>query len=207
MMRAERFDSAEAALRGALAERKGDGQIAFLLGVAIQKQKRYADAKPYFEQALASKQSFPEVDYVFHFLGWCAYYLGDLALARDAFDEHLRRVPNEADSVFGLGVVALDDDRLDDAESAFTRAIAMQEKDPKAARDVAKAKARLGDVLVRREKLADAERVLRDAVTLYPDHYEAWAKLARVLDRLERPDEAAKARDEEKAAMARVGRT
>lgn len=203
LMRGERFGPAELALRTLQRERPADAQVEFFLGVAVQKQKRYSDAKPHFERVIAARQSFPEVDYVFHFLGWCHYYLGELPQSRAAFEEHLRRVPAEADSVFGLGVVAYDDDRVDDAEAHFRAAIGMQADDPKAAREVAKAHARLGDVLVRLDRIDEAERELRAAVRLHPDHYEAWAKLARVLDRLGRPEEAKAARAEDEARRAR----
>ncbi|MDZ4828646.1 MAG: tetratricopeptide repeat protein [Phycisphaerae bacterium] len=204
MLRANRFDDAELALKTVLARRPDIAQAEFFLGVAIQKQKRYADAKPHFERVIALGSAFPEIDYVFHFLGWCLYYLGDLPGAQIAFEEHLRRVPTEADTQFGLGVVAFDDDRIDEAEAHFKRAIEMQLGDARAAREIAKAEARLSDVYVRRDRIVEAEQVLRDSVTRYPDHYEAWAKLARVLDRLERTDEATSAREQEQAAINRA---
>lgn len=206
MLRASRFEQAETALRVVLQEHPEDAQTLFLLGLSIHKQKRYAEALLLFQQALAVGRPFPELDYLFYVQGWCAYNLGDLPGARAAFEEHLRRVPNEADSVFGLGVIALDEDRLDDAERLLGRAIAMQAEAPRAQRDVAKAHARMADVHLRRDNLAEARQSLRRALELYPDHYEAWAKLARVLERQGLSEEAAAARAEEQAAMVRVGR-
>ncbi|MDZ4754281.1 MAG: tetratricopeptide repeat protein [Phycisphaerae bacterium] len=206
MLRNNRFAQAEVLLGNIVKAHPGDPQSELLLGMAIHKQKRYGDARPHFARVIASRQAFPEVDHVFYLLGWCDYYLGELAGARKAFEEHQRRVPTEADSVFGLGLVAFDDGRVDDAKELFERAIAMQAGDPSAAREIAKAHARLGDVEVQRDELAAAETAFRRAVDLYPDHYEAWAKLARVLDRLGRGDDAAVARTQERAAMQRVGR-
>ncbi len=206
MLRATRYDQAELALRTILQAHPGDPQSTFLLAAAIQKQKRYTEARALFEQVIATNASFPEVDSVFYLLAWSAYYLGDLSLAQDAFSEHLRRVPTEADSVYGLGIIALDEDRLDDAERLLRQSQAMQGVDPRSVREVAKAHARLGDVFLRRGDLHEAERQLQSAVRLYPDHYEAWAKLSRVMDRLNRPADAQAARAQEQDAMRRVGR-
>lgn len=206
MLRDERLEDAERALRTLRGERPDDARAEMLLGFAIHKQKRYAEAKPHFERAIALRQSFPEVDHVFYLLGWADYYLGDLEAARRAFEEHRRRVPSEPDTVFALGLVAFDEDRVDDAEELFRTAIEMQTEDPRAARERAKAHARLGDVLLRGERVEEAERSYRAAVELHPDHYEAWAKLARALDRLGRSDEAAAAREAEAAALRRAGR-
>ncbi len=206
MLRGSRFDQAETALRTILLTHPQDAQTLFLLGLAVQKQKRYSDARAIFEEVIDRGSPFPEIDHLPYAYAWCAYNVGDLSDAREAFEEHLRRVPEEPDSVFGLGVIALDDDRLDDAERHFTRAIELQASLPSAARDLAKAHARLADVHVRRDRTAEAEAALRTAVALYPDHYEAWAKLARILEREGKPESAAEARKEETAAMQRVGR-
>ena len=84
MLRANQFDNAELALKTILAQKSDDPQAEFLLGVAIQKQKRYADAKPHFERVIALQKTFPEIDYVFHFLGWCNFYLGPIAIVPEA---------------------------------------------------------------------------------------------------------------------------
>ncbi|HMN95781.1 MAG TPA: tetratricopeptide repeat protein [Phycisphaerales bacterium] len=207
MIQTQEFAVAEVALRTVLREMPGTAQAEFLLGVAIQKQKRYGEARTHFERAITLKQSYPEVDHAFHFLGWAEYYLGDMTASRQAFEEHLRRVPDEADSVFGLGLVALEEDRTDDAEALFLRNLDMLLKRGVVPRvDVAKARARLGDVYLRLDRDADAERELISAVRFYPDAYEAWAKLARIYDRAGRTDDAAEARSKEREALRRLGR-
>lgn len=206
MLKGNHFADAERALGVLLQEKPDVAQAEMLLGVAIQKQKRYAEAKGHFMRVMAMRQSFPEIDHLFHFLGWCEYYTGDMESARRAFEEHLRRVPNEPDSTFGLALVAIEEDRTDDAEKLLRRAIEIQSKDPRAKRDLAKAHARLGDLYTRLDRAEDAENELREAVRLYPNHYEAWAKLARVLDGEGKSEQAERARHEEQAAMQRVGR-
>lgn len=206
MLRGERFEDAERALATIHAARPDDARVELLLGLAIHKQKRYADAKPHFERVIVLGQAFPEIDHVFYLLGWAEYYLGDGRAARRAFEEHRRRVPEEPDTRFALGLIAFDEDRIDEAEALFREAIALQEGDPRATRELAKAHARLGDALLRVDRVEDAEAAFREAVRLHPDHYEAWAKFARALDRLGRHEEAKAARAEEAAAMRRVGR-
>lgn len=206
MLRGTRYADAQRALEVVLRDKPDIAQAEMLLGVALQKQKRYGEAKPHFERAIALRQSFPEVDHLFHFLGWCDYYLSDMQASRRAFEEHLRRVPDEPDSTFGLALVAMEEDRIDEAERLLQRSIASLQGNPAARRDISKARIRLADVYERLDRSADAERELREALRLYPDHYEAWAKLARVLDRSDRPVEAERARAEEQAAMRRVGR-
>ena len=203
---AGRFPDAEMILRSMLIERPQLVRGEFLLAVAMHKQKRYSEAEPLYDKIIDAKASFPEVNHVFHFLGWCEYYLGRMPEARAAFEEHLRRVKDEPDSIFGLSLVAIEEDRVEEAERLLRRAIELQEGNPKAKRDLAKAHTRLGDLLVRRDDVAGAEEEFRRAVTMWPNHYEAWAKLARSLDRQGKSVQAERARVEERAAMERSGR-
>jgi Tfp pilus assembly protein PilF len=170
---------------------EGDGandRAAAVLGIALSKQKRYTDARAWLERARDSTQVFPEQRHAAHFLGWCCYHLGDLAAARAAFERHLKAVPDEPDSTFGLGLVALDEDRLDDAEKLFKAALERfrvlgAAGKPRGA-DEAKALTRLGDVALRRDDPAAAKRFLEEAVAASAVQHETWSKMARVCDRL-----------------------
>jgi tetratricopeptide (TPR) repeat protein len=205
MLRDESWERAETALRLVAKDHPDDAQTNLLLGFAIQKQKRYSEALPYFTKVLAAGQAFPEIDSVFYLRGWCSYYLGEVDDARAAFEEHLRRVPNTADSHFALGLIAFDGGELEKAEASFRTAIDLQKDVRGGERDLAKAWARLGETLAQRGDLEGGRAALARAVELYPDHDEAWAMLARLLDRLGRSDEAERARTEERAAKARAG--
>jgi hypothetical protein len=68
-----------------------------------------------------------------------------------------------------------------------------------------RAHARLGDLYVRLDDLAQAKRELETALALFPDEVEALFKLSRVLQRLGDPAgaEAARKRFEEARARAR----
>ncbi|MHC4219723.1 MAG: tetratricopeptide repeat protein [Planctomycetota bacterium] len=158
-----------------------DGLAEFLMGLSYHREKRYALARPRFERAV---ELTPDYHPTYHFLGWCLYYMGEMDGARDAFEQHLVRQPTEGDSHFGLGLIDLDEDLLDAAERRFRRAIALQADNQARRRDVAKAHARLADVYLRRDDLETARAELVTATGLWPQHYTAFYKLSRVLNRL-----------------------
>ncbi len=176
----------------------------FFLGLCLHKLRRYDAARPHLASAAQRSKEFREGPHANHYLGWCAYYLGDLAAARNAFERHMNEFPNYDDTHFGLGLVSLDEDKLAEAETSFRTALQLIEEQKGRPRERAKNLARLGDVQLRMDKSAEAEQSYRQAVELWPDHHEAWAKLARILDRQARTVEADKAREQHKAAVARV---
>lgn len=206
LMQSGRFDLAETALRTVLAEKPDSDRAKFFLAVSIAKQKRYGEARVLYEAVLASGRRFPEASHVDHFLGWTLYYLGEPDSAREHFLAHVEAVPEEGDSAFALGLIALDGDDRPDAERWLVEAIRRQQGEPALAREVAKAHARLGDLRWREERIDEAVESWRTCVALWPDHHEAWSKLARAYARLGRDVEAALATRQWEAALARVGR-
>lgn len=210
------FAGAEAVFR-ALAQQYPDHPRAiFLLGLSIHKQKRYADALPLLARADAMAGampaevvavSFPEAPHVSHFLGWCHYYLGDLAGASAAFDAHIATVPDEFDSHFGRAIVAMDQGDAARARAGLDHALVLvnQQSAPQP-RERAKILIRLGDLDLQQEQVEAALGRYQEAVLLWPGLPEAWAKVARVLDRLGRSDEAAEARAEQAKLLEALGR-
>ncbi|MCZ6611316.1 MAG: tetratricopeptide repeat protein [Planctomycetota bacterium] len=176
-----RTDVARPRLVSYLNQHPDDGRAEFLLGLTYHREKRYALARPRFTQAIELE---PQYHPTYHFLGWCLYYLGETQAARVAFEQHLTFVATEGDSHFGIGLIAFDEDRLDDAELRFRTAIKLQADNPRRVRDVSKAHARLADVYIRRNALEDAKAQLQLATDLWPEHYAAFYKLSRVLTRL-----------------------
>lgn len=191
---ASQFPQAEVVARAALRERPDCARATFLLGVAVQKQKRYAEARDLLAAAQGSGQPFPEQRQVDHFLGWANYYLGDLPAAKSHFQAHVGAMPAADDSWFGLGVVALEENRLGDAESALQRALDLAGDGVPGRPMRAKALVRLGDVAVLRDRFADAVDLYEDALSLRPEQAEVWTKLARVYERVDRAADAASAR-------------
>jgi Tfp pilus assembly protein PilF len=177
----QQTEAARESLEAYLQRHPDDGRAEFLMGLSFHREKQYAEARPRFERAI---ELTPEYHTTYHFLGWCLYYLGDMAGARAAFESHLAHMPTEGDSHFGLGLIDLDEDRLDDAEAQFRRAIELQQDNPRRRKDVSKAHARLADVYMRRDDLAAARTELETATRLWPHHYTAFYKLSRVLNRL-----------------------
>jgi tetratricopeptide (TPR) repeat protein len=180
----QRTPDARAQLDAYLAAHPDDGQAVFLYGLSYHREKRYGLARPHFERAIALAPDYPMS---YYFLGWCCYYLGDLPAARQAFERHLSAEPDqrkEADSIFGLGLIDLEEDRLDDAEQRFRRTIALEQGDQNRAREISKAHVRLADVYERRDSLEQARDELVLATRLWPQHYAAFFKLSRVLIRL-----------------------
>ena len=200
------FLDAEIVLRAILKEQPNCARAEFLLGVTLLKQKQYAKARPLLEQSLARKQDFSGRKQVDHFLGWTCFYLGDLESAKRHFQSHVGAMPTADDSYYGLAVIAIEEDRMTDAQVALERAMELIGTAPDRNKDRAKVLARLGDVELRREKTSEALALYEEAATLWPDHYEIWGKLARVYDTLNRPADAEQARAKQQEAIKRTGR-
>jgi tetratricopeptide (TPR) repeat protein len=206
MLRRNAFEAAAVTCRTVLAERADVDRARAVLGIALNKLKRYEEARGPLELAAASKQPFPEQPHAAHFLGWCCYHLGDLTAAAAAFDAHLKSVPDEPDSTFGLGLVALGEDRLDDAERLLAKALkGFTEPKPRAA-DQARVLTRMADLALRRDDVAKAEELLDRAIKASPMQHETWAKVARVKDRLGKQAEADAARANERRVLEALGR-
>jgi len=213
----EQAEPVARALRNAFPD---EPRSAFVLALSLHKQKRYSDAVPLFEQALAGaaaieaqqrSQRFPEHAHVAHFLGWARYYAGDLDGARGAFTSHVASMPAAGDSWYGIALVEIDEDRVDAAAAALERAMAylpeVERAEESRSRDRGKILARQGDLALRADRTQDAVDLYRRALRAWPDHYEVWAKVARCYDRLGDPASADRARIEELNARERMGRT
>lgn len=182
LIRDRKTGPARVRLRNHLNLHPDDAQACFLFGLTYHREKKYGEARPWFVQAL---QKDPNYAVSHYFLGWTLYYLGELKLSQREFDAYLLTNPTEHDSHFALGLIRLDEDDLDGAERLFKQAIELvqqQEPDDKAA--LSRGKARLGEVYERQNRLNEARSELEQAVTIYPDHYEAIYRLYRVLMRM-----------------------
>lgn len=207
MMGRGRFDVAALTARTVLSQRADVDRAAAILGIALQKQKKYEEARPFLERARDSKQPFPEQKHAAHFLGWCCYNLGDLEASRKAFELHAKAVPDEPDTLFGLGLVALGEDRVDDAETLLSKSLEKFSSPPKPdAVGQGRALTRLSDVAMRRGDVAKAEELLERAVKASAVQHETWSKLARVRDRLGKAAEADAARANAARILESMGR-
>lgn len=204
LMSSGRFEDALLVARSVQEQQADVDRADFYVGLALTKLKQYQQARPHLEAARLSKQPFPERRHAAHFLAWGSYHLGELERAHEEFLVHLEAVPNEPDSLFGLGLIAFDRDDLDAAEARFRESIAVQQGPDANRRELSKVWIRLGDVFMRRGDATEAEKAFMEGLGLYANHYEGWAKLARARDRLGKTKEADSARNEERRALERV---
>lgn len=166
-----------------------DGRATFLIGFAHHRARDYALAEPFFVRAAELE---PDYHPVHHFLGYCRFHQGNLDGARAAFETHLRWMPQESDTHFGLGLIDLEEAKLDDAEARFRHAMALiddlEHADPGRyavrRKDRGKCQARLGDIALARGAYAEAAELFQAAIDADPDQYTAYYGLSLALRRL-----------------------
>ncbi len=189
------FEAAGHSLEAILNAYPEHAYASLLMGVSQHEQKRYARALPYFEVAVSKGNAYPKYTAAIYFMAWCSLQLGQLERARELFQTHLEFEPDEGDSFFGLGLIAIEHGLHDEAKTQLERAIARFED--KAVRlgtgqeaDLAKCHARLSDVALAQGDREKAVAELQRCVQLYPAHVTAYYKLFRLYESLERPAEA-----------------
>ena len=202
LIREDRSGPARVRIRKHLNLHPDDGQAHFLFGLSYHREKQYAEAEPYFADGRRLAPNFPPVHY---FSGWCAYYRGALDEARPHFERYLALEPEVSDAWFALGLIAYDEDRPADAEAAFAHALdAVRDDDPQRGRQRSKIHARWAELVIDEGDLPRARTMLESSVAEFPDQYDAWFRLARLLDRLGEPDAADAARRSGQDAQTRV---
>jgi len=175
------YGPARLRLRRVLAERPEDGQAHFLLGLSFHQEKQYARAAAHFE---AATEHTPNYGPAWYFLGWARFYLGEPEPAESAFERHRAMHPEEPDTRFALGLIAMEYDDLREAERHFRTSIELLEARGGAGRDIAKARVRIADIMMLNGDDSAARSELVMAIALHHESYEAHYKLSRVLTRL-----------------------
>ena len=192
------FGAARVRIRQLLDQNPDTSGALFLMGLSYQKEKQYAKAVDWFTKSTKATSAYTPA---WHFLGWSHFYLGQVPQSKQAFLRFLDLEAGEPDTLFGLGLVALEEAKFRDAEMYFNSAI----ESAQATNEIqAKAKARLADVYVERDDWLDAERLYQMALMQNPDMYEAWYRLAQVHRRLGNIAGAIKADEQYKLARNRV---
>ena len=178
-----------------------DARALFLFGLSYHRERRYAASTEWLARAVDAKPTYPPAA---HFLGWSNYYLGDSTAATEAFRRHLQLTPDEGDTFYGLGLLALDAGELEEARDRFNRAIELQQEQPNRIAGVSKAMVRLAeiDTLLGDRRAARAQ--LEAAVAVDPDRHEGWHRLARCCRRLGDHDAADHAELQRDAAIERT---
>lgn len=170
-----RLDEAEAVLRRAAAVR--DAAAEYNLGLALDRQGRWDEARQHYEQALAIDR--------FH-----ARAMNNVAVGLDQrgqsgaamplFERAIQVSPEAAEFHLNYGTALLQQQRLDDAERAIRAGLAL---DPRSANG----HSNLGIVLANRGQLAPALDEFRQALALDPRHDNARRNAAVVAARLGEP--------------------
>ena len=158
-----------------------DARALFLFGLAYHHERLYARSAEWFTRSIEAEPVFPPAS---HFLGWSEYYLGRPGESEAAFRNHILMTPGEGDSSYGLGLIKLDEGQLDEAEAFFQQAVTLQRNHTDRIDGVSKSLVRLAEIDELRGNDAQARERLQEAVSLFPDHYEAWYRLAKVRRRL-----------------------
>lgn len=163
-------------------------QAEFMIGLSYHRPRIFGEARPHFARAIELEPGFFAT---YYFYGYCLFNLGRLEEADAALATYLRWRPDEPDAIFGQGLVAIEADRVDDAERLILRAIELTEAkrrqgDTSAGlkKDAARYQSRLADVYLRRDDLVQAKKSLERAIELWPEFFESWNKLHKVQTRL-----------------------
>jgi superkiller protein 3 len=174
-----------------------------LLGLTYYRENRFERAERLFARALELD---PEEIAARPLHGWSLYSLGELGAAAVAFEALLARLPDYAPAHYGLGLVHLDLDETDAARTSLETTVRLARRQGDATME-GRARARLGDLLVRLGDLVAARSELEAAIGLFPDEVDAYFKLSRVLQRLGDAEgaEAARHRFEEARSRVRPG--
>jgi len=184
-----RFAEGRALAEAHLAEHPDDGQAAFLIGLAHTYADNHGAARPWLERARARE---PGLVAVHELLGACLFRLGELAAARASYATYLALVPGDPKGHYGLGLIELEETRLETAAERFRQALALfDELERRAPREAAARRAergechaRLGEVHFARGELAEARAALERATTLAPENISAFYTLSLVYRRL-----------------------
>lgn len=171
--------SARVRLRQYMVKHGETSQPLFLMGLSYHNDKQYSKAIEWFTKSIESNGD--TYSLVWHFMGWSHYYLGESEASKKSFDTFLQTENGEPDTMFALGLIAMEGGDFKEAKSIFLLVISS----PIANTSIqAKAKARLADVYVELGDRQHAIVLYQEAVKQNPNLYEAWHRLATTLQRV-----------------------
>jgi len=200
LIQQRRFDDARELLRSLTEEFPDWPAPYFYAGTTYFEEKRWEPGLRNFGRVLELAPGFHKA----HLLnGWCLIYLGRMEQARVSVEAYLRAVPDSADATFALGLIDLDEDKVDDARRHLKQAISMTHALDKPARE-ALIRLRYADLLVRTGEVEAARSELGRAIVLDPSNEKIYFKLSRVLQRLGDDEGARLAREQDPRLLERL---
>jgi Tfp pilus assembly protein PilF len=147
-----------------------------LMGLALREAHDLAGAVTSFGKAVALNPNLPDVHAMY---GLALIASGNRDKAREEFEAELKANPHDYTANVNLGVIAKEDQRLDEAAAFFARALNVRPADPATRYQVATLKMAANDV--------DTARVTLEAlVAEHPNWLEPHVSLATVYYRLKR---------------------
>jgi Flp pilus assembly protein TadD len=173
------------ALTGALPAEREAARRENNRGVALLEQFRPGEAVESFRKALALDPAFVTARVN---LGIALFYVPDVNGARQTLEEVFESRPDSLEAHYVLGLIARQENRVDDALARFRRVL---EADPE---DVG-ANVGAAQVLLQQRREADALPLLEVALRAEPYNLTAAYNLAIVLSRTGHPEEAARANE------------
>jgi tetratricopeptide (TPR) repeat protein len=163
----------------------GSAEARMLTGVARLEAMDFKGAIQDLEAAIALDPDLPGV-HGHH--GRALLRLGDTAAAAAAFEEELRRSPNDFESHLSLGVLAKSSQRYDEALAHFQRAAQARPQD-------VNVRYYLGSLQVSMGWLAEAQQLLEEVTREAPQLLQAHVLLATVYYRLGRKQDGERERE------------
>jgi len=146
-----------------------------MMATARLRRKDYAGARDDLQHAIELNPALPGVHSLY---GAALDGLMDVG-ALAAYEKELEINPNDFSANLHVGVAALHDRQLDQAETHLRRALAVRPREPGAL-------LQLANVLSAQNRREEARTVLEDLVKQFPDFREAHAALAGIYYRLQR---------------------
>ncbi len=161
----------------------------FTVAYAYHHQGNYSPAVPYFEKAL---ELMPDYKAAHHFFGESLFLLGEMDASRAQHEAHRAADPAEPDALYGIGLVDLEESKLDVAEKRFKEAIALYDEIKKTNKrlydtkqvGMARCHARLADVYFAQDNYEAARDELITTIAISPGTISALYTLSVVYRRL-----------------------
>lgn len=173
------FGSARVRVRQYMDSHGEQSQGCFLMGLSYHNEKRYAKAVEWF--TLATKFQDGVYPPAWHFLGWSNYYLGNSSQSKEAFHRFLILQDGEPDSMFALGLIAMNDGQPMKATKWFQKTIQRcQGQQQLMERIASKSFARWSDVLESQGRTEEAVLMYLRSVELNPRLYEVYHRLSNI---------------------------
>jgi tetratricopeptide (TPR) repeat protein len=173
------FETAKQYFENSLTLKPNFADANFMLGEISAKQKKYAEAVNFYQKAISQDKS---KDVYFVRLGGVYLIQSQFNQALPYFKEAAELFPKIAEIKYFLAVTLRGLGNYDLAITEIKKSLAIKE--------TADANALLGAILADRNEFTEAEKSLRKAVSLNPNHFNSHHDLGRILVKQQKPAEA-----------------